>query len=154
MPSISDIEAGIFEKIMHDENVLKQPKVEAPRVTHPYTQILESEEEMTFEEVWDIIQDIDLAVCVDNLFKHDVFQTCPNEVIKVQKYLTSIHDWRCKPPFEDFKKDVYTKWNTFMNVWTIESKTKFLLSYLCVYIIHCQHKITVEEYKKFIQAFN
>lgn len=154
MPSISEIEAGIFGKIMYDENVLKPEPVEAPKIVHPFTQILEAQEEMTFEEVWDVIEDIDLAVSVDNLFKHDVFQTCPNDLFRVQEHLKNIHNWRCKPPFEDFKKDVYKKWTSFMNVWTQESKTRFLLSYMCVYIIHCQHKITLQEYKDMIKAFN
>lgn len=154
MQSANEIEAGIFGKIMHDENVLTKKPTEAHKSTHPYSRILESDEEMTFEEVWDLIQDIDLALCIENLFKHEVFQTCPNEIFKVQEHLKNIHGWRCKPQFENFKKDVYKKWTSFMNKWTLESKTKFLLSYLCVYCVHCQHKITVQEYKDMINAFN
>lgn len=154
MPSAEEIEAGIFGKIFKDENVLKKEEVMVPKVVSPYSKILDSENEMMFEDVWDLIQDIDLSVCVETLFKHEVFHTCPNEVFKVQEHITNIHGWRCKPPFEDFKKDTYKKWTSFMNTWNLESKTKFLLSYLCVYCVHCQHKITIQEYKAMINAFN
>jgi len=155
MSSVKEIEAGIFNKIFEDKDVLKEKKMSVDKyVSSPYSNILESEEEMNFEEVWDSIRDIDLTLCVESLFNHGVFRTCPNEIFKVQEYLKNLHSWPCKPPFEDFKKDTYTKWALFMNTWTLETKTKFLLAYICVYCVHCQHKITMQQYKDMINVFD
>ena len=153
---MSSIEANLMSNIMVALDDNESMKNVGPKKVFKskYDEILQSEKAMDFEVVWDMIQNINLVESIKSLFKNDVFKTCPDDMHRVINYLTDIHNWRCKPNFDEFRIHTYAKWTNFVTDWNKKNVTKFLLSYLCVYCVHCQHKITVQDYKDMIKEFN